>query len=57
MPILNGYETCSELIRKYSNNFNNFQRPKIFAFTSFINEDIRRRAIEAGFDDVLESPL
>jgi hypothetical protein len=42
------------LIKIYENRED---KPLIFAFSGFVNDDIKKKAIDAGFTDIIEAPL
>ena len=55
MPILDGYETCKQLIEHYEES--ETQPAKIFAYSGFVNEETRKKALETGFDEILLTPI
>ena len=46
MPGMNGYETCTRMRRTLKDTI-------ILAFTGIENDEIKRHAKEAGFDDII----
>ena len=56
MPIMNGFDSCSELLKMYKQK-NTGNKPLIFAFSGFVNDQIRNKAMKTGFSDILLTPL
>ena len=69
MPITNGYEACSSILKLYkSSNFFNMNmsgsnvacldlKPVIVACSSFINDKVIKNTNEIGFDAAYPCPL
>ena len=64
MPVMDGYE-CSQRIHQQYNDQNHFFQsksktlycPYLVACSAFVNKQIYDKAIESGFDIVVQSPL
>ena len=63
MPIMNGYETCQKICQLYDKDKKFFEisqkveiwkpideRPLLVACTGFLNDEIERETLKAGFD-------
>ena len=58
MPITDGYEACKLILTHYKSDIQlHNSQPKMIAVTGYIDQQVKTKAAECGFEAVYESPL
>ena len=67
MPIMNGYQACELIITCYNDKKKNskhhnivndlLMQPLMIAYSGFVDENVSKRATDAGFLMVIEAPI